>query len=305
MYDSRRRTSYYDSRRRTDYYDSRRRNSYYDSRRRTDYSRRRSDYDYSRRRSYYNSGSNYGSTDSSGGGGFSPWIVVGIVFGVLALFLLIVLYLYHGGLRSLKYVVATPASDDVGPNTNRNIGPAEGAPTRYTPVLPSDPTGPVGYSTNQSPAFFSMGTGTSDPPTQASEAPQLPSQYPSSQYPPPPYPPATYLAHTDSGVQDVPTIRATITLYSGPYEPPGMQAPPLPLPPQIREELDNDDGGMPEGGYPPPVPPALPTSIVLPPSSIPPPPTVAPPVETVDEPSMHVSAPADAPPPSYNDLFKS
>ena len=33
--------------------------------------------------------------------------------------------------------------------------------------------------------------------------------------------------------------------------------------------------------------------------------TVAPPFGTVDDPSMHVSALTDAPPPSYNDLFNS
>ena len=190
-------------------------------------------------------------------------------------------------------VYTTPAYDAVGPSTN--ITPAETAPTGYTPVLPSDPTGPVGYSTHQSPAFFSMGT-TPSGPTQAHEAPPLPSQYPSSQQPPAPYPPATYPTYPDSGIQDAPT--------SGPYDQPGMQAPPLPLPPQISEELDNDDGGMSMGGYPPSaVPPALPTYPSS--STVPPPPTVAPPVETVDDPSMHVSAPADAPPPSYNDLFKS
>ena len=220
--------------------------------------------------------------------------ILGIVFGVGGLCLIVYCCKHCNETDGTGTVYTTPAYDDVGPSTN--VGPAESAPTGYTPVLPSDPTGPVGYSTNQSPAFFSMGT-TPSVPIQAHEAPPLPSQYPSSQPPPAGYPPAPYPAYPDSGIQDVPT--------SGPYEPPGMQAPPLPLPPQISEELDNVQDGMPEGGYPPPVPPALPTSIVLPPSSIPPPPTVAPPVETVDNPAMHVSAPADAPPPSYNDLFNS
>ena len=73
--------------------------------------------------------------------------------------------MYHGGSRSLKYVVATPASDDVGPSTN--IGPAESAPTGYTPALPTGPTKSVGYASHphRSPAFFSMATGTSDTPT--------------------------------------------------------------------------------------------------------------------------------------------
>ena len=186
-------------------------------------------------------------------------------------------------------------SDDVGPNTNSNIGPVESAPNGCTPALPRDATRSVRYASHphRSPAFFSMTTTTSSTPTQTNEAPSLPSQHPSTQ--PAAYPPAPYPTHPDSGIQDAPSWPIN--------DQPGMQAPPLPLPPQISEELDNDDGGMPMGGYPSSaVPPALPTYPYS--STIPLPPTVAPPVETVDDPSMHVSALTDAPPPSYYDLFK-
>ena len=172
-------------------------------------------------------------------------------------------------------------SDDVGPNTNSNIGPVESAPNGCTPALPRDATRSVRYASHphRSPAFFSMATTTSSTPTQTNEAPSLPSQHPSTQ--PAAYPPAPYPTHPDSGIQDAPSWPIN--------DQPGMQAPPLPLPPQISEELDNND--------------ALPTYPYS--STIPPPPTVAvaPPVETVDDPSMHVSALTDAPPPSYYDLF--
>jgi hypothetical protein len=71
-----------------------------------------------------------------------------------------------------------------------------------------------------------------------------------------------------------------------------------------------DDDGPPEdisppgdGNTMPSAPPSCPyldqvSDPVLPPT------TVLPPVEQADDPSQHVSAPADAPPPSYQDIFK-
>ncbi|KAL5247763.1 hypothetical protein ACHWQZ_G019597 [Mnemiopsis leidyi] len=290
-------------------YSDRRRTTIYDSRRRTDYSRRRStsDYDYSRRRTTYDSrrrstyfgGNTYDLEKDyrSSGGGLGAGAIIGIVLGIGGFILVACLCCKHcdesNSHRGTMYT--TPAYEDVGPE-NETPAVMPGGNTVGPAGYSADPSGPVGYAAKQSPAYFSNVPTSAPPPLPSAE--YSPQQYSPASCPPTQYPPAPFPTCPSSGLPD--------------YQP-GMQAPPLPLPSLSEEE----GGGLPEareGGYPPSAPPALPTySYPAPPdlptfsssSIVPPPPTIAPPDETVDDPSMHVSAPKDAPPPSYNDLYKS